>query len=208
LLAIPATYLLAALIGALVPVNHGWTEPPEGITIYLADNGVHTDIVMPVAAQGLDWRRVIPASDVADPPSEARWVAFGVGERAVFLETPRWRDLRLPIAARALTQGERIVHVEWVQSPDYTAREIRLRPEEYRRLWAAVRESFRASRPQKIAHKGYGTADAFYLGIGHANAITTCNQWTADRLRLAGVRTSLWSPFTKGLVWRYRETGT
>src|SRR3954447_17163441 len=27
LLAIPALYLLAALIGSLVPVNRGWTEP-------------------------------------------------------------------------------------------------------------------------------------------------------------------------------------
>jgi len=206
-LAIPGIYLVAALIGAIIPVNRGWEEPAGGTTVYLADNGVHTDIIMPVAAQGLDWSRILPRSDAADPPPGARWLAFGVGERAVFLETPRWRDLRLPVAARALTQGERIVHVEWVQSPNYAVRELRLRPAEYRRLWAAVRESFRDSRPQKIDDKGYGRADAFYLGVGHANAINTCNQWTADRLRLAGVRASLWSPFTKGVLWRYRKPG-
>ena len=208
ILAIPALYLLAALIGAIIPVNRAWTEPEQGTVVYLADNGVHTDIIMPVSAHGLDWGRLLPRSDAADPPAGAQWVAFGVGERAVYLETPRWRDLRLPVAARALTQGERIVHVEWVQSPGYAARELRLRPEEYRRLWAAVRSSFRASRLQKIDHKGYGRADAFYLGVGHANAFNTCNQWTVERLRLAGVRTSLWSPFTKGVVWRYRKIGS
>jgi len=207
LLAVPALYLSAALAGSLIPANRDWREPEQGTAIYIADNGVHTDIIMPVEAQGLDWSRLIPRSDAADPPRHAGWVAFGVGERAVYLETPRWRDLRLPVAARALTRGERIVHVEWVASPRYADRQLRLRPEEYRRLWAAIRASFRDSRPQRIAHKGYDRADAFYEGVGHASAINTCNQWTVDQLRLAGVRTSLWSPFAQGIVWRYRQVG-
>src|SRR3954469_3161283 len=39
LFAIPALYLVAALIGSLIPVNRGWTEPEQGTTIYIADNG-------------------------------------------------------------------------------------------------------------------------------------------------------------------------
>ena len=27
-----------------------------------------------------------------------------------------------------------------------------------------------------------------------------------EQLRLAGVKTSLWTPFVQGLVWRYRTT--
>jgi uncharacterized protein (TIGR02117 family) len=206
-LAVPALFLVAALIGSLIPVNRAWQEPRQGTTIYIADNGIHTDIIMPVRAERLDWERFIRRGDVADPPSAAQWVAFGVGERAVYLETPRWRDLRLPVAARALTRGERIIHVDWVASPSYAVREIRLRPEEYRRLWTAVRSSFRDARAQRIDHKGYGRADAFYLGVGRASALNTCNQWTVDTLRLAGVKSSLWSPFTTGVVWRYRKIG-
>jgi len=48
LLALPALYLVAALIGSLVPVNRGWIEPEEGTTVYLADNGIHADLIMPV----------------------------------------------------------------------------------------------------------------------------------------------------------------
>src|SRR4051794_2349996 len=65
LLAIPAAYLLAALIGSLVPVNRGWTEPAHGTTVYIADNGIHADILMPVKAQGLDWAPLVPRSDFA-----------------------------------------------------------------------------------------------------------------------------------------------
>ena len=206
-LALPALYLMAALVGSLVPVNRGWTEPGEGVTIYLADNGIHADLVLPVRAAGLDWEAVLSRSDVTAAPPGAQWIAFGAGERQVYLETPTWWDLTLPTALRALTSGERVMHVQWVADPTYGARQIRLRPEEYRRLWASVRSEFRDGRAQLIPHKGYGNSDAFYLGYGKASAIQTCNQWVADRLRVAGVETSLWTPFVNGLVWRYRNAG-
>jgi uncharacterized protein (TIGR02117 family) len=210
LLAIPAVYLLAALVGSLVPVNRSWAEADRGTTIYLADNGVHTDIIMPVAAQGLDWSRLVHRSDMADPPPGARWIAFGAGEKHVYLETPTWWDLTPRTVASALGGGPRVMHVEYVDSPAYAARELRLRPEEYRRLWASIRAEFELDgkgRPQRIAHRGYDCCDAFYDGVGKASAIRTCNSWVADRLRLAGVKTSIWPPFANGLLWRYRRVG-
>ncbi|MEO6359648.1 MAG: TIGR02117 family protein [Sphingomicrobium sp.] len=204
--AVPLLYLTAALIGAAIPVNRSWTEPEQGTTIYLASNGIHADIIMPVNAQELDWAGLLPRSDVATPPAGAQWIAFGAGERVVYLETPRWRDLRAATAFRALTRGERILHVEWVTSPSYAVREIRLRPEEYRRLWSSVRASFRNANPKRIDHRGYGDRDAFYEGIGHASAFDTCNHWVATQLRTAGVRTSIWSPFAQGLLRRYRPS--
>ena len=59
ILAVPAIYLLLALIGSLIPVNSAWKEPQQGITVDIADNGIHADIVMPVSAQGLEWSTVI-----------------------------------------------------------------------------------------------------------------------------------------------------
>jgi uncharacterized protein (TIGR02117 family) len=208
LLALPALYLAAALIGSLVPVNRGWTEPKQGTTIYLADNGIHVDIVMPIAAQGLDWARVFPARDFAGIDPNASFIAFGAGEQRVFLDTPTWWDLTPRTSWSALTGGKRVMHVQYVPSPGYTVREIRLRPEEYRRLWAAIRADLvldARGRPERIDHPGYGPSDAFYRATGKASMVNTCNSWAADRLRLAGVETSLWPPFAQGLVWRYRQ---
>ena len=208
LVAIPALYLFAALIAAFIPLNAGWREPDEGITIYLADNGVHADLILPAKTQGLDWRPLVPRSDFANVPADAQWIAFGAGERRVYLETPTWADLSVRTAAIALTGGERVMHVEYVQNPAYAARAIRLTPEQYRRLWASIRAGFRLDqqgKPIRIDHPGYGPRDAFYEGLGKANAIDTCNQWATSRLRLAGVEVPLWSPFVQGLVWRYRK---
>ncbi|HUE79729.1 MAG TPA: TIGR02117 family protein [Sphingomicrobium sp.] len=206
---VPALYLAAALLGSLIPVNRGWEEPDQGITIYLADNGIHADIIMPVVAQGLDWDPLVPKRHFAAAPPNARWVAFGSGEERVYLETPRWRDIEPKTIWSALTGGKRVMHVEWVRDPGYAAREIRLRPHEYRRLWASIRADFALGpegRPRLIDAPGYGCCDAFYWATGKASAIRTCNSWAANRLRLAGVKTSLWPPFVQGLTWRYRRS--
>jgi uncharacterized protein (TIGR02117 family) len=210
ILAIPLLYLMAALVGGLIPVNSDWQEPDDGITIYVANNGVHADLVLPAVAQGLDWRPLLPKTDARNVPDNAGWIAFGAGERRVYLETPTWGDLTAKTAAIALTGGERVMHVQWVRDPTYAAKEIRLTPEQYRRLWASIRSEFQLSpdgKPVRIDHPGYGFGDAFYHGVGKANAISTCNQWSADRLRVAGVKAPLWSPFVQGLVSYYRQPG-
>src|SRR5205085_9179485 len=177
LLVIPAAYLLAALVGSLVPVNGGWTEPAQGTTVYIADNGIHADIIMPVRTGGLDWEPLIPRGDVAAANGEARWIAFGSGEERVYLNTPTWWDITPRTIWAALGGGRRVMHVEYVADPSYAAREIRLRPEEYRRLWAAIRADFALDangRVKRIAHPGYGCCDAFYEARGKESAVRTC----------------------------------
>lgn len=208
LLALPAMYLAAALVGSLIAVNRSWTEPEQGTAVYLADNGVHADLIMPVAAHGLDWRPLLPTRDFAAVDPGSGWIAFGSGEERVYLETPTWWDITPGTIWSALTGGKRVMHVEYVRSPDYAARQIRLRPEEYRRLWAAVRADFALDprgRPIGIDHPGYGPSDGFYRAVGRESAVKTCNTWVARWLRLAGVKTSGWPPLVQGLVWRYRR---
>ena len=208
LLAIPTVYLGAALLGSVVPVNRGWTEAGQGTKIYIADNGIHADIIMPINAQGLDWRRLIPPSDFAAADPNAGWIAFGSGERRVYLDTPTWWDITPRTIWASLAGGKRVMHVEYVSSPSYAVRQIHLRPEEYRRLWAAIRADFdldASGRPQRIDHPGYGPSDAFYRATGKANAIRTCNVVAARWLSLAGVETSVWPPFVNGLIWRYQR---
>ncbi len=207
-LAIPALYLIAALIGSLVPVNRSWTEPEGGTTVYVADNGIHADIVMPVEAEGLDWSPFVPTSDFAAANPADRWIAFGSGEERVYLNTPTWWDITPRTIWSALAGGNRVMHVEYVPDPSYAVREIRLRPEEYRRLWAAIRSDFTLDahgRPKLLAHPGYGCCDAFYRATGRESAVRTCNNHVARWLRIAGVKASLWPPFVNGLVWRYRR---
>ncbi len=196
LLLVVGVYATAGMIGGSIPANAGWRQPADGVRIYVEDNGIHTGIVLPVAAAGVDWRGTFPASDLADPRyANFDHIAVGWGDRAFYVETPNWRDLNLTLVARAAIGSSRtVLHVEHVPAPPVgtAVREIILTPEQYRRLAAFVRASI---GPGGKVASGYGPDDAFYDARGTYSAIATCNEWTGRALRHAGVRVGAWTPF-------------
>ncbi len=170
--------------------------PAEGVRIYVESNGVHVGLVVPKVAAGVDWRGVAPGADLADPRYAGYdHLAIGWGERAFYLETATWADVKLrTILAAARGSDATLMHVEHVPAPmpSRHVRSVLLRPAEYRRLAAYIRASF-AARREPI--RGYGRNDVFYAARGHYSAARTCNAWAGDALRFAGVRIGRWTPF-------------
>ena len=193
-------YLAAAGILSEMPVNSDWREPDQGITIFVQTNGVHTGIVMPASAGGMDWRDRIRAADLLDPKGAGAWLSFGWGDRGFYVETPTWQDAKLSTIAHALIGGgPTVMHVDHMNrfTADANWRPLRLRPDEYRRLATYVAASFANFRPTA---RGYGARDLFYPAKGHYSAIWTCNAWTGDALRTAGVMVGRWTPFAGGVM--------
>lgn len=189
-------YAAAGLIGGSIPANPGWTPPADGITIFVEDNGIHTGIVMPVSAAGVDWRVAFPAHDLVDPRYAGfDHVAVGWGDRTFYVETPTWSDLRPATVLRAAIGSSHVVlHVEHVPAPPVGTRirKIVVSADQYRRLAAFVRNTMGQSG--KVA-PGYGPNDVFYEARGRYSGITTCNEWAGQALRHAGVRVGVWTPF-------------
>ena len=190
-------YLAAALVGGVVPANAGWrparSGDPGAVTIWVESNGIHTGLVMPKVASGVDWRALAPAGDLGDP-RYGRWghVAIGWGEKGFYLGTPTWRDLRPGVALRAVTgSSATLMHVEHVPGPAADARAVVLTGPAYRKLAAFVAASF---RPGGRRYPGYDANDAFYDARGRYDAVRTCNSWMGEALRAAGVRVGVWTP--------------
>lgn len=196
LVLIPFAYATAGLVGGAIPANSGWQQPATGIRIYVESNGVHTGIIVPKLAAGIDWRPYAPARDLADPRYAAYdHVAFGWGEKTFYLETPTWADVRIPtVAAAAVGSDRTLMHVDHLPEPRSAddVRAITLTSEQYRRLATFVAASF---KPGGKHYRGYGPYDAFYDGTGRYSAVETCNAWTGDALQYAGVRVGRWTPF-------------
>lgn len=198
-------YGLAALIGGAIPVNPGWREPDIGVRIFVEDNGVHTGIVVPVVAEGVDWRDLVRPEDIRDPRYAAHgWLAFGWGDREFYLNTPTWADMAPGRVFMALIGGgDTVLHVEHVAEPrpHRDTRTILLRPEEYRRLAARIRATFATDADGHATSRfGYAKYDSFHTATGHYNALMTCNEWTGSVLRTAGVRMGAWTPFSRGVM--------
>lgn len=196
ILALLLLYTAAGLIGGAVPTNRGWSAPEGGVTVWVESNGIHTGIVVPKVAAGVDWRPLLPPGDLRDPRYGGYGhAAIGWGERAFYLETPTWADVSpLTVLGAAMGSRRTLMHVEHVPLPREGAdvRRLVLRPEEYRRLAAFLRASF-ADRPAHLP--GYAGYDVFYEARGRYSAVSTCNAWTGDALRHAGVRVGWWTPF-------------
>lgn len=191
-----AAYVVAGLIGGAIPANPGWRPPAHGVRIYVESNGVHTGIVVPKVAAGVDWQPLVRSEHLADPRYGGYdWLSFGWGDRAFYLETPTWGDVSpATLLAAARGSDRTLVHVDHLPEPrpGVDVRAITLRPEEYRRLAAFIRASF-AERPRH--YHGYGPYDAFYDAQGRYSFRRTCNAWTGEGLRHAGVRVGRWTPF-------------
>lgn len=210
LVAVPLAYLLAALALGLVPVNRGFRDAPNGVVIYVRTNGVHAEFVLP-ARGAYDWTREFPPRSIVDAtrvPSLAGfdWIAFGWGDRAFYLHTPRWRDLRPGIAFNALAGlGPAAMHVEYLARPhDYRSVRVDIDEAQYRRLVDYVRAGFARDAQAgvvRIDHPGYFATDAFFEGTGHYSPWFTSNEWVRRGLAQAGIRTAAWSPFDVALFW-------
>jgi uncharacterized protein (TIGR02117 family) len=199
-LAVAGAYALAGVALATIPRNQGWRAPAAGVTIWIEDNGVHTGIVMPKVAAGVDWRRDFPAADLPDPRYAGHdHVAVGWGERAFYLGTPTWSDVRLAtVVHAAFGSADTLLHVEHIPRPTAGAqvRAVTVTPGQYRRLAARIR----ASRSAGAAIAGYQRYDVFYPGTGRYDALHTCNAWTGDTLADAGIRVGWWTPFADGVM--------
>ena len=208
-LAVPIVYLLAALLFGYVPANGRWVEPKHGVTIFLRTNGVHTWIVVPKVTPEMDWRLFAPGADLKDPRWEAgNYVALGYGNRTFYLETPTWGDLTMKNAFLALFgQGRTLIHADHTNDPQPTEwqKPLRITHAQYARLVAHMAKSFQRDaqgHTMPVRGRGYGDSDMFYEANGGYSAVYTCNSWTGEALRAAGIRTGLWTPLSQSIMWR------
>ncbi|MFN6946040.1 MAG: TIGR02117 family protein [Cytophagaceae bacterium] len=200
-------YLAFAIGLSLIPVNTTFTSLEEGIEIYVTSNGVHTDLVLPATNEVYNWKNKIPDHDFQS--NDAEFVSFGWGDKGFYLDTPTWSDLKFSTAFKAaFWLGTSAMHVTmYKQSPELNEKSkmIRISPEQYLKLVEYIDASFQKDPKGNILlipGRHYdGVDDNFYEGTGRYNLFKTCNCWTGKGLKIAGVRTALWSPFEKSIMY-------
>lgn len=201
-LLIVVLYFGIVLIG-LVPVNNDFAPAADGITVHVASNAVHADIVLPIESDVIDWREHFPAHCFRGDTSHATHVAIGWGDRRFYVETPTWADLRLSTALNALfIPSDTCLHVSLFNADYLTgdARSVDITREQYQRLTEFIMATFRSApdgRFVQIRGESYGANDAFFEANGSYNCVNTCNAWAGRGLKSAGVRTPWLTPLPK-----------
>jgi uncharacterized protein (TIGR02117 family) len=206
-------YVLACLVG-LIPVNRGFRNADGGIEIFVYADQAHSEIIVPVTTETIDWRGRFAPEHFRAFDERADFVAFGWGDHDFFLQTPRWADLKPGTTLKAMLFPTRtVMHVSLLRRPaeGTYCRRLVLTRDQYERLCEHLAGSFQKDAGGQlllIANSGYGDVDTFYLARGKYHFLNTCNNWTGRGLQKAGVRTGLWTPYTVGLAQVPREEDT
>lgn len=201
-------YILYVFLGMLIPVNWSYEYSQEEIQFFVISNGVHTDICLPVRNEVFDWTKYIHTKDFADVPVAPAYIGIGWGDKGFYLDTPTWAELKTSTAFKAIfLPSETAMHITYYQvAPPASERVIRcsMDNEEYKRLIAYIKASFETNGQlvdvQLIPGKGYTLNDNFYEATGNYWGLKTCNTWTNDALKVAGVKTSFHALFEAGIM--------
>jgi uncharacterized protein (TIGR02117 family) len=211
-LALAATYLLAAVLLGLIPVNRSFLAPKSGIDLYIFSNGLHTDFVIPVQTEFLNWQRVISPDAFSASAARAPYIGFGWGDKQFYTETPTWDQLKIPVALKAVfLPSAAAMHVTYYSQPPPEGpkcRRITLSPDQYEQLMQYILNSFeyRSGQVVPIPGSGYTSSDMFYEATGKYHLFNTSNSWVARGLRRIGVRTALWAPFDRAIFFHLEKS--
>ncbi len=202
-------YLFTAFCLSRISCDEEINQKDE-LSIYIKTNGVHTDIVVPVKNEQMDWSKEIKFSHTESKDSTYNYLGLGWGDKGFYLETPTWADLKTSVAFKAATGlSTTAIHATYYHNMtiDSTCRKIDISKEQYNRLITYITDSFQKNKDGHWMHieteANYGNSDAFYEANGSYSLFHTCNTWSNNALKYSGQKHCFWTPFDTGIFLNY-----
>ena len=110
-------YAVLALTIPYLPVQKKATNDVADIPIYIYTNGVHTDIVMPIKTNQVDWSKKILFENTTSKSTNFNYVGIGWGDKGFYLDTPTWAELKVSTAFHAaFWLGESAMHTTFYKA--------------------------------------------------------------------------------------------
>ncbi|WP_198032847.1 TIGR02117 family protein [Mesorhizobium sp. L48C026A00] len=199
--------VLAVVLGTFIPrplLPAAAADPAATRHVLVLKNPIHTDIAIPVDDDVRKRFHFLVGGGIPADMAGVRYIVFGWGGRAFYLETPTWSELKAAPVMKALTLDASVMHVDVAGNiiephPDVAGFDIS--EQRFAALLDFIAASFQQgpNGPILIENAAYSRFDRFYEANGHFNALVGCNTWTAAALRIAGLRTGWWNPLPASL---------
>jgi uncharacterized protein (TIGR02117 family) len=196
-------YLASAFILSHISIPTHY-EKNANIDIYIRMNSHHSDFLLPVQGDGVNWNQYIRLSSGIESDSSMHYIGFGWGDRDFYMNTPSWSDLKFSTAFKALFGfGESAIHIRYYQNVPTNAHKLKLSPRQYSLLVKYIEASFRKNKTgdyiQIKDNSLDGKTDAFYEATGKYSLFNTCNTWINRGLKKGEQQACLWTPFEQGI---------
>lgn len=192
-------YMLGALIGSLLPVSGKASSSPKTKQLYMSSNGVHLSFILPTGHLSEKIMKQVLTN------RQTQFLDFGWGDKEFYTKTPEWADLRAGVALRAtFLLGPAAMHVGEHATKRETWFLIKINDEQLNILLRYLENTFdqdAAGNYIRVPAEHYGPNHTFYEAAGSYTLFKTCNEWVNQGLKEMGIKTSVWSPFDKGVLY-------
>ncbi len=205
-------YLLAALIGGLIPVGSKQFDKAvvsENHTIYLLSNALHADIAIPINALSVSQFSFLKETGFPIDNPNLQYFVVGWGSQDFYTSTANYSDMKLDTIWRAATGDNSVMHV--APGGDIRkaegAMKIPLSEQGFASMMDFIMASFKTNgegRPKILSNTSFGLGDLFYKAEGRFNLFNPCNIWVSKALSEAGVSSGLWTPTTYSLYIHHK----
>lgn len=158
-LGLAVLYTATALLLGEIPVNRDFQIASNGVPIAVCSNGVHTDFVLPVKSDAVDWSRNFPPAQYPADVTRFDHIGIGWGNLDFYRSTPTWSDFDPGTALRALLGlGPAAMHVQYRPGPGASenCRRLEIGLVQYRQLANYVSATLASTDP---VAPGYGATD-------------------------------------------------
>ncbi len=203
------TYILLSFALSLIPENKDFQEPfDSNYEIWIKSNGVHLDIVLPINKTYFIRNDVLIVPD--NIKGKVKYAGFGWGDKDFYINTPEWSDLKFSTGFNALfVRTDAAMHVTYYKNLSENEKSISVfvNEQQFNALQSFIFKSFKikGNKIMPIDDIEYGTYDRFYEANYAYSLFYTCNTWTNEALKNAGLRVCVWTPFEQGVLFQYRN---
>ena len=211
LVSVVLLYLFLGYFLPIIPVQAVATPEQKVVKGFIKTNGMHTDIVVPVKSDYVDWSEKFPFENTLSKRTDYKFVGIGWGDKGFYLDTPTWADLKFSTAVKAaFWMSDAAVHTTFYDEMKVndSVKSFTMTERQYERLIKYVDESMDKDREGNYinipTNAVYGKDDAFYEAKGAYSFLFTCNTWTNKGLKVAGQKAALWTPTDFGIFRHYK----
>ena len=197
-------WMLAGLLGGLIPGPTAPQPGPPAVQIGLVATPIHYDLLLPLD-DDLRARFGFAAAagvDIGNPA--AGWLLVGWGAEGFYTSAGRYSDIPAWAVARAITGDRSVLRLEaWENRPlaDFAqTRSLMLSAQGYEALIDRILSEL--GTPELVQAPGLTRRDAFFRASTPFNGLYTCNAWVGEALRDAGVPLGIWTPSPQSLRLR------
>jgi uncharacterized protein (TIGR02117 family) len=206
-------YGIVAFFTSRITVE-GKNDKGEKVQIYLMQSGVHTDFLVPIKNEEIDWTEVFPRENTKLNDKNTRFVSIVWGDKNFYMNTPEWSDLTFKTAIFCMTGlGTAAIHSTYYYDvpKDKTTVQLTLSQKQYRKLIHYVKNTLVLTKTQRSGYikpnnkKVVSDNDAYYEAHMRYSLFHTCNTWINNGLKASQKKACLWTPTSGGIFYQYAK---